>query len=94
MAINLNHSQFGAQFTEFVNLATRNAADPNTIVCLDDKEQGRAPNQLLGPNGDARVISVKNGDTIRPFFGPRFGRSAEDKALNNQIRTLFLATVL
>ena len=34
MAINLNHSQFGAQFTEFVNLATRNAADPNTIVVL------------------------------------------------------------
>ena len=45
MAINLNHAQFGAQFTEFVDFATRNAGDPDTIVCLDDRERGRAPNQ-------------------------------------------------
>ena len=94
MAINLNHVQFGAQFTEFVNLATRNAGDPDTIVCLDEHEQGRAPGQLLGPDGEARLISVKDGDTIRPLLGARFGRSAENKALNNQIRNLFLETVL
>ena len=94
MAINLNHAQFGAQFQEFVNLATRNAGDPDTIVCLNEHEQGRAPEQLLGPNGEARVISVKDGDTIRPLLGARFGRSAENKALNNQIRNLFLETVL
>jgi len=94
MAINLNHAQYGAQFTEFVNLAARNAGDPDTIVCLDEHEQGRAPEQLLGPNGEARVISVKDGDTIRPLLGARFGRSAANKALNNQIRNLFLETVL
>jgi hypothetical protein len=49
---------------------------------------------LLGPNGEARVISVKGGDTIRPLFGAHFGRSAENKALNNQIRNLFMETVL
>ena len=49
MAINLNHVQYGSQFQEFVDLAARNAGDPNTIVCLDDREQGRAPDQLLGP---------------------------------------------
>lgn len=27
MAINLNHNQFGTQFQEFVNFATRNAGD-------------------------------------------------------------------
>ena len=94
MAINLNHAQFGAQFAEFVNLAARNAGDPNTIVCLNEHEQGRAPEQLLGPDGEARVISVKDGDTVRPLLGARFGRSAENKALNNQIRNLFLETVL
>ena len=94
MAINLNHQQFGSQFQEFVDLATRNAADPDTIVCLDDRERGRAPNQLLGPNGEARLISVKDGDTIRPLLGAHFGRSADNKALNNQIRNLFLETVL
>ena len=94
MAINLNHQQFGSQFQEFVNLATRNAGAPNTIVCLDDHERGRAPNQLLGPDGEARLISVKNGDTVKPLLGARFGRSADDKALNNQIRNLFLETVL
>ena len=94
MAINLNHAQYGAQFTEFVNLAARNAGDPDTIVCLNEHEQGRAPEQLLGPDGEARVISVKDGDTIRPLLGAHFGRSAENKALNNQIRNLFLETVL
>ena len=49
MAINLNVDKFGAQFQEFVNLATRNAGDPDTIVCLDDHERGRAPESLLGP---------------------------------------------
>ena len=44
--------------------------------------------------GEARQISVKNGDTIRPLLGARFGRSADGKALNNQIRNLFLETVL
>ncbi len=43
MAINLNHAQFGAQFTEFVDFATRNAGDPDTIVCLDDRERGARP---------------------------------------------------
>ena len=94
MAINLNHAQYGAQFTEFVNLAARNAGDQNSIVSLDEHERERAPEQLLGPNGEARVISVKDGDTIRPLLGARFGRSAENKALNNQIRNLFLETVL
>ena len=54
MAINLNHVQFGSQFQEFVNLAARNAGDPDSIVCLDEHERGRAPEQLLGPNGEAR----------------------------------------
>ena len=94
MAINLNHVQFGSQFQEFVNLAARNAGDPDSIVCLDEHERGRAPEQLLGPNGEARVISVKGGDTIRPLLGARFGRSVADKASNNQIRNLFLETVL
>ena len=30
MAINLNVDKFGAQFQELVNLATRNAGDPDT----------------------------------------------------------------
>ena len=94
MAINLNHAQFGAQFQEFVNLAARNAGDQNSIVCLDEHERERAPEQLLGPNGEARVISVKSGDTIRPLFGARLGRSTDNKASNNQIRSLFLDTVL
>ncbi len=75
MAINLNVDKFGAQFQEFVNLATRNAGDPDTIVCLDDHERGRAPESLLGPNGEARQISVKNGDTIRPLRRSAGGRS-------------------
>ena len=94
MAINLNHVQFGSQFQEFVNLVARNAGDPDSIVCLNEHEQDRAPGQLLGPDGEARVVSVKNGDTIRPLLGARFGRSAADKASNNQIRNLFLETVL
>jgi len=94
MAINLNHVQFGPQFQEFVNLAARNAGDQNSIACFDAFEQGRAPDQLLGPNGEARIISVKDGDTVRPLLGARFGRSAEDKAINNKIRNLFLETVL
>ncbi len=46
MAINVNHAECGAQFTEFVNFATRNAGDPDTIVCLDDHERERAPESL------------------------------------------------
>ncbi len=32
MSINLNHAQFGAQFKEFVDFATRNAADQRRSV--------------------------------------------------------------
>ena len=70
MAINLNVDKYGAQFQEFVDLATRNA-DENMVVCVSEdrnktQEENRQEfeNRLLGIDGTPRTITAKtDGDS-------------------------------
>ena len=87
MAINLNDSMYGAQFSVFRELASQANLTQDTLVSVDEAGRGKG---LLGQNGERRTIVVKNGDTIRPLFG----RSQGHKDLNNEVRNLFKETVL
>ena len=87
MAINLNDSMYGAQFSVFRELASQANLTQDTLVSVDEAGRGKG---LLNQNGERRTIVVKNGDTIRPLFG----RSQGHKDLNNEVRNLFKETVL
>ena len=87
MAINLNDSLYGAQFSAFRSLANDARLSQDTLVSVDESCRGKG---LLNQNGEKRTIVVKQGDTIRPLFG----RSQGHKDLNNEVRNLFKETVL
>ena len=87
MAINLNHSIYGAQFNAFRDLANQANLNQDTLVSVDEAGRGKG---LLNESGESRKIVVKKGDTIRPLFG----RAKMHVNLNNEVRDLFKETVL
>ena len=96
MSINLNVNKYGAQFSAFVDFA-KNTADENTIVCVsEDKTKTKAENEaefenrLKGIDGTPRAITAK---TVSDRKGKIFRRE-NSKNINNDVRGLFLRTVL
>lgn len=87
MAINLNHSIYGAQFSAFRDLASQVSLTQDTLVSVDEAGRGKG---LLNEAGESWKIVVKKGDTIRPLFG----RGQGHVDLNNEVRNLFKETVL
>ena len=83
MAINLNHLQYGAQFKAFTDFAA-GQRNQDTIVRLEGPGQG-----LPGPNGEPRVILAKQGDGYGHVW-----RNDDSKAINNNVRDLFLRSIL
>lgn len=83
MAINLNDSLYGAQFKAFVDFAA-GQRDQGTIVRLE----GEAPG-MPGPNGEPRVIIAKQGDGYGHIW-----RNADSKAINTNVRNLFMSSIL
>ena len=83
MAINLNHSVYGAQFKAFADFAA-GQRDQGTIVRLEGQGQG-----LPGPNGEPRAIVAKQGDGYGHIW-----RNDDSKAVNDNVRALFLSSVL
>ena len=83
MAINLNDSLYGAQFKAFADFAA-GQRDQGTIVRIEGQGQG-----LPGPNGEPRVIVAKQGDG----YGHTW-RNDDSKAVNDNVRALFLNSVL
>ena len=83
MAINLNHLQYGAQFKAFTDFAA-GQRDQGTIVRLEGPGQG-----MPGPNGEPRVILAKQGDCYGHVW-----RNDDSKAINNNVRDLFLRSIL
>jgi len=87
MAINLNDSLYGAQFSAFCSLANDSKLSQDSLISVDEAGRGKG---LLDQDGERRTIVVKKGDTIRPLFG----RSQGHVDLNNEVRNLFKETVL
>ena len=84
MSINLNHSQYGAQFKAFVDFAADHRRNEGTIVRLEGQGQG-----MPGPNGEPRVIVAKQGDGYGHVW-----RGDDSKAVNDNVRDLFLRSIL
>ena len=92
MAINLNDSLYGAQFSAFRQLANQAGLAQDTLVSIDEAGRGKG---LLNQNGERRTIVLKeDGDQIKSFSNPFFKRSQNQKDLNNEVRNLFKETVL
>ena len=97
MAIDLNVNKYGAQFSAFVDFAKK-ATDENTVVCVsEDKTKTEEQNRkefedrlLRGIDGSPRSITAKTDDDGKGKIWRGEGR----KNLNNDVRGLFLRTVL
>ena len=85
MAINLNHERYGAQFSAFVDFASTQR-NPGWIACIEGQKPGQG---MLGPDGQPRKISAKDWDGCGQFL-----RGKDSRAVNNDVRELFLNTVL
>lgn len=81
MAIDINNLQYSI----FVSFADNNGCD--TIACLEKDTH-------IIAEGPTRNISVKKGDTANSLRYYLFGRSDDSAAVNNEVRNLFLNTVL
>lgn len=85
MAINLQIDKFGAQFSAFVEFASAQKHE-NYIACIEGQKPGRG---VPGPNGQPRSIAAKTWDGRGQFL-----RGRDSRAVNNEVRTLFLRTIL
>ena len=85
MAINLNHKRYGAQFNAFVDFASTQR-NPGWIACIEGQKPGLG---LLGPDGQPRKIAAKDWDGCGQFL-----RGKDSRTINNDVRKLFLDTVL
>ena len=85
MAINLNVDKFGAQFSAFVEFASRQK-DQNFIACIEGQKPGLG---LAAPDGRPRNIAAKEWDGYAQFW-----RGKDSRTVNNEVRALFLRTIL
>ena len=85
MAINLQIDKHGAQFSAFVEFASAQKHE-NYIACIEGQKPGRG---VPGPNGRPRDIAAKKWDGRGQFL-----RGRDSRAVNNEVRTLFLRTSL
>ena len=84
MAININAEQYGAQFRAFVEFAAQQN-NPGHIARIEkpNREAG-----LIGLEGQPRTITAKNWDGYGQL------RGSGSRKVNNEVRTLFLNTIL
>ena len=84
MAININAEQYGAQFRAFVEFAAQQN-NPGHIARIEkpNREAG-----LIGLEGQPRTITAKSWDGYGQL------RGSGSRKVNNEVRTLFLNTIL
>ena len=85
MAINLNTKAYGEQFNAFVNFASKQTNLSNVARVGETK----AGTNLIGLDGEPRTITAKNWDGSGQVW--RLGGS---RKVNNEVRDLFLKTIL
>ena len=85
MAIDLNTKTYGEQFNAFVNFASKNRNLGNVARIGET----RAGTDLLGKNGEPRTIVAKDWDGSGQFW-----RFSSSRKVNNEVRDLFLKTIL
>ena len=81
MAINIDNNQY----RQFIAFAEKNGQD--TIARIDTECN-------IKLEGGARNISVKTGDKANSLYYNLIGRNKDSLAVNNEVRDLFLKTVL
>ena len=86
MAINLNIDKYGAQFSAFVEFAASQEKHENYIARIETQ---RPELGLVGLDGKSRKIAAKTWDGYGQFL-----RSKDSRTINNEVRTLFLNTIL
>lgn len=84
MAININ--QLNAQFDAFVTFARDHKNDPSYIARIEKREPGAG---LIDLDGQVRTITAKSWDGRAQFW-----RTSGSRKVNNDVRTLFLNTIL
>ena len=85
MAINLQIDKHGAQFSAFVEFASSQSHE-NYIACIEGQKPGLGAPR---PDGRPRDIAAKKWDGRGQFL-----RGKNSRAVNNEVRTLFLRTIL
>ena len=85
MAIDLNTKTYGEQFNAFVNFASKNRNLGNVARIGET----RAGTDLLGKNGEPRTIVAKDWHGAGQFW-----RFSSSRKVNNEVRDLFLKTIL
>lgn len=85
MAINLNIEKYGAQFQMFAAFAAEHQ-NPDFVARVERLELGQP---LIGQDGAARRIVAKDWDGSGQVW-----RRKGSRDVNNEIRTLFLQTIL
>ncbi len=86
MAINLNIDKYGAQFSAFVEFAASQEKHENYIARIETQ---RPELGLVGLDGKSRKIAAKTWDGYGQFL-----RSKDSRTINNEVRDLFLTTIL
>ena len=85
MAINLNIEKYGAQFQMFAAFAAQHQ-NPDFVARVERLELGQP---LIGQDGAARRIVAKDWDGSGQIW-----RRKGSRDVNNEIRTLFMQTIL
>ena len=85
MAVNLNTKAYGEQFNAFVNFASKHR-NPDHVARIGD---AKADTGLIGNDGEPRTITAKNWDGSGQVW-----RLAASRKVNNEVRDLFLKTIL
>ena len=93
MAIELNANQYAAQFSAFVKFAGNN--NQGFVARIEKQKPDNKlldpdnPGKLVGPDGQARNIVAKSWDGSGQFL-----RTKGSRSVNNEVRELFLKTIL
>ena len=93
MAIELNANQYAAQFSAFVKFAGHN--NQGFVARIEKQKPDNNlldpdnPGKLVGPDGQARNIVAKSWDGSGQFL-----RTKGSRTVNNEVRELFLKTIL
>jgi hypothetical protein len=93
MAIELNANQYAAQFSAFVKFAGHN--NQGFVARIEKQKPDNKlldpdnPGKLVGTDGQARNIVAKSWDGSKNVF-----RTKGSRSVNNEVRELFLKTIL
>lgn len=85
MAINLNTATYREQFNAFVNFASKHR-NPDHVARVGET---RAGTDIIGLEGEPRTITAKDWDGAGQVL-----RSAAARKVNNEVRDLFLKTII